>query len=60
MDTGGLRVNLILIAKMLNSFYVSSDFCHLLITFANSLDPDQDGQNAAKPFDILDFFVEKG
>ena len=23
----------------------SVDFCHLLITFANSLDPDQDQQN---------------
>ena len=24
----------------LNSYLASSDFCHLLITFANSLDPD--------------------
>ena len=24
----------------LNSFFSSGDFCHLLITFANSLDPD--------------------
>ena len=24
---------------------MDADFCHLLITFANSLDPDQDGQN---------------
>ena len=28
-----------------NSFLASSDFCCLLITFANSLDPDQDQQN---------------
>ena len=27
------------------SFQASSDFCHLLITYANSLDPDQDRQN---------------
>ena len=25
-----------------NSFFASSDFCRLLINFANSLDPDQD------------------
>ena len=28
-----------------NSFLASSDFCCLLITFTNSLDPDQDQQN---------------
>ena len=28
-----------------NSFHVSGDFYHLLITFANSLDPDQAQQN---------------
>ena len=28
-----------------NSLLASDDFCHLLITFANFLDPDQDGQN---------------
>ena len=27
-------------------YQASTDFCHLLITFANSLDPDQDLQNA--------------
>ena len=27
---------------LLNSFLASSDFCHLLITFPNSLDPAQD------------------
>ena len=25
-----------------NTVLASNDFCHLLITFANSLDPDQD------------------
>ena len=28
-----------------NSFLASGGFCHLLIAFANSLDPDQDQQN---------------
>ena len=28
-----------------NSFLAGSDFCHLVITFANSLDPDQDQLN---------------
>ena len=28
-----------------NYFHASGDFCRLLITFANSLDPDQDRQN---------------
>ena len=27
------------------SFFACRDFCHLLITFANSLDPDQDRHN---------------
>ena len=27
--------------KHLDSFLSSGNFCHLLITFANSLDPDQ-------------------
>ena len=30
---------------MFNSFPTIGDFCHLLITFANSLDPDQARQN---------------
>ena len=28
----------------MNSFLAGGDFCHLRITFANSLDPDQDLQ----------------
>ena len=30
---------------MLNSFLAGGEFCCLLITFANSLDPDQDRLN---------------
>ena len=30
-----------------NSFPASCDFCHLLLTFANSLDQDQDQQNVS-------------
>ena len=29
-------------ALRVNSFFANCDFCHVLITFANSLDPDQD------------------
>ena len=36
---------------VLNSFHVSGDFCHLLITFANSLAPDQDRQNFSPDLD---------
>ena len=35
-----------------NSFLPSRDFCHLLISFANSLDPDQDQQNVSS-VDVL-------
>ena len=34
-----------------NSFLASGDFCRLLITFANSLDPDQDRQNVGPDLD---------
>ena len=27
-----------------NSFFACGDFCHLLITFANILDPDHEGE----------------
>ena len=30
---------------------VNGDFCRLLLTFANSLDPDQDGQNVGPDLD---------
>ena len=29
-------------SKCINSFHTSGDLCYLLITFANSLDPEQD------------------
>ena len=35
----------------MNSFLVSRDFFGLLITFANSLDPDQDRQNVSPDLD---------
>ena len=35
----------------MNSFLVSSDFCQLLITFVNSLDPNQDQQNIGPDMD---------
>ena len=35
----------------LNSFPASDDFCHLLITFANNLDPDQARQNVGPDLD---------
>ena len=33
------------------TFLGGGDFCHLLITFANSLDPDQDRQNVGPDLD---------
>ena len=46
------HVSAILPHPNINSFLVSGDFCHLLITFANSVDPDQDQQ---KIVDIYSF-----
>ena len=50
----------------LNSFLaICADFCHLLITFSNSLDPDQDPQSScrswsgSKPLDTLMVFLEE-
>ena len=37
--------------RVFNSFLASGDFCHLLIIFANSLDPDQDQQNVGPDLD---------
>ena len=34
-----------------NPFLASGDFCHLLITFANSLYPDQNRQNVGPDLD---------
>ena len=35
----------------LDSFFTSGDFCRLLITFANSSDPDQGQQNVVPDLD---------
>ena len=37
--------------SVFNSLPASGDFCHLLITFANSLDPDQARQNVGPDLD---------
>ena len=37
--------------KTNNSFLASRDFCRLLITFTNSLNPDQDRQNVGPDLD---------
>ena len=37
---------------LFNSLPSSGDFCHLLITFANSLDPDQAQQNVRPDLDL--------
>ena len=39
----------------LKSFFVSCYFCHLLITFANSLEPDQDRQKVGTDLDSKQF-----
>ena len=36
-----------------NSLSASGNFCHLLITFANSLDPDQAPQNVGPDLDPI-------
>ena len=40
-----------------NSFRANGDFCRLLITFANSLGPDQDRQNLAPSLLAVNFVV---
>ena len=39
------------IGKILNLFQTSGNFCCMLITFANSLDPDQDRPNVGSDLD---------
>ena len=52
-------------ALRVNSFLASDDFCSLLITFANSLDRDQDQRSIgpdvdpSKPFDTLIVFLKE-
>ena len=35
-----------------NSFLANGDFCHLLITLTNCLDPDQDRHNVGPDMDL--------
>ena len=37
--------------NMLSSFFARSDFCCMLVTFANNLDPDQDQWNVVPDLD---------
>ena len=50
MDTWHKPVN-VSNAKAFKFLPASGDFCHLLITFANSLDPHQDRQNVGPDLD---------
>ena len=45
------NVRSFLITACFSSFFASSGFCHLLITLANSLDPDQDQLNVGPDLD---------
>ena len=38
-------------SSFINSFLANGDFCHLLIAFANSFDPDHDHQNVSPDLD---------
>ena len=44
-------ISFIHISQFINSFLASGDFCHLPITFANSLDPDEDRHNVGPDLD---------
>ena len=39
---------------VINFLLASGDFCHLLINFANSLDPDQDRHHVGPDLDPID------
>ena len=41
------------LSNELNSFLASRDFCHLLIIFVNSLEPDQDQQKVGPDLDPI-------
>ena len=43
----------------INSLNASHNFCHLLITYAFSLDPDQDQQNVSPDLDQNCWFCKK-
>ena len=61
IHVNNLFINLSLINcfQGFNSSLASCDFCHLLITFANSLDPDQDRQNIGAVLQTLILNFEK-
>ena len=49
-----LLINLLWVSRLnwiINSFPASGDFCCLLVTFANSLNPDQAGKNVGPDLD---------
>ena len=43
--------SLIIMVFFFNSFLASGHFCHLMVTFSNSLDPDQDRHNVSPDLD---------
>ena len=51
-----LRVSLLVTATCLAR---GGDFCHLLVIFANNLDPDQDQQNVRPYLDPEIIFLKK-
>ena len=51
LDTLVKTLNSVSIRPSVNSFPASGDFCHLLITYANSLDPDQAQQSIGPDLD---------
>ena len=66
MHSLNLKYPKLLLIKHANSFLVSGKFCHLLIIFANCLDPDPEQQNigpnsGSNQFDtlIVNNFFEK-
>ena len=46
-----MKCTLIGVCAFFKLYTVIDNFCHLLITFANSLDPDQSRQNVAPDLD---------
>ena len=51
LDMTEMMLKEMLNGKHFNSFPAGSDFCRLLITLANSLDPDQARQNVGPDLD---------
>ena len=52
ISLGGVSIfHKLLVVLVINPFPASGDFCHLLITFANSLGPDHTQQNIGPDLD---------